>query len=250
MNIDPDKDFADIFGNEVSLKAHSLLKKDMFKSIPPELNKEVQRKFFAKILNSHKLETLLLEGKEDNTLGVPSSRNDTVILLKWLNSVTKEILNDKEQRLELLQTVYYLSFREVIRQIAVHCIERGFLVWELWSAYVGLVESLSECYGKNMKEAKEGFSKQIEEMKEKSKSEQEILMKKCKRLEEELALENKVSNELTVRGKVYKAEAAELEAKLTEEKKNVLRILQRFKNMESLYKKEVAKANELFMSII
>jgi len=250
INLDPNKDFVDIFGSEVNIKAYSLLKKDIFKSIPPELNKEVQHKFFAKILNSHKLETLLLEGREDNKLGIPSSRNDAVILLKWLNSVTKEILSNQDQQLELLQTVYYLSFREVIRQISVYCTEKGFLVWELWSAYVSLIESLSECYNKNMKEAKESFDKQIKEIKNKSTSEQEKFMEKCKRLEEELVLEKKMNNELTIRGNLYKAEAKELETKLKQEKKNVLKILQRFHNMESLYKKEVAKTNELEEELI
>jgi hypothetical protein len=46
---------------------------------------------------------------------------------------------------EKAQLIYTTCFEEVVRQVSVHCFERGRLIKMIWEAYLGLLEHALAC---------------------------------------------------------------------------------------------------------
>ncbi len=86
--------------------------------------------------------------KGKGVLGVPASRSDAIALLKWFSAITDKLDVDDSvgttEKLVLIQTVYYICYREVVRQVSVQCFERGLVIWKIWQAYLSLIEKIRE----------------------------------------------------------------------------------------------------------
>jgi hypothetical protein len=78
------------------------------------------------------------------SLGVPSGRRDAEVLASWLEGMQRQLLEKSEVSLEELfedaRLVYTMCFKELVRQVSVHCVERGKLVGMVWKGYLGLLE--------------------------------------------------------------------------------------------------------------
>jgi hypothetical protein len=71
------------------------------------------------------------------SLGNPTGRQDVENLKKWLAYMQEEYLagiddsiNDRvdEEKQEMVYTIYFTTLKELIRQVSVHCVERGGLL--------------------------------------------------------------------------------------------------------------------------
>ena len=93
--LNSNSDFDDILGQEINPKIHLLLKHDIFQKIPPEFYGKIQESFFGEIITQSKKESAIMKRLEDSEglqSGIPSSRNDSIILLTWLNSIMENVL--------------------------------------------------------------------------------------------------------------------------------------------------------------
>ncbi|CDW90089.1 UNKNOWN [Stylonychia lemnae] len=95
-----------------------------------------------------------------NSLGQPVSRKDAIILLKWLDSMmgklkvfsqkieeplenqSKDEATIEEMRLEMIQVLMNVAFKEIIRQVSVQCIERGYALLKIFNAYLCIIEGM------------------------------------------------------------------------------------------------------------
>ena len=224
--LNPKADFSAIFGQEVDPKVHSLLKHEIFQQIPPEFYGQPQEVCLGEMFVPSRKESAIRKRLEGGEGYLPSNRNDSIILLKWLTEIMQKLtsVQDNGTRFDLTQTIYYISFREVIRQITLHCVERGFIVWKLWNAYLSLVNELAEWNNKkeevmekNFREERVQTSKKWEErikkvkakvFEAKKEAEQhkntvEELLKQCKANEEQL-----IKSQINLKESEKKYEAA------------------------------------------
>ncbi len=162
-------------------RVHLLLKQqDLFKRVPSGFYTETQRGFFSSVMTAAQREsaslqrqreaseTPLVGGEQKLPLGVPSSRNDAVVLRRWLDSMRTKISEqyeagqDEGTRFELTQSVYYICFREIVRQVSVQCVERGEMIWRLWQAYLELIDGLGKWYKKKLAKTVERCDEQMQ----------------------------------------------------------------------------------------
>lgn len=62
-------------------------------------------------------------------LGVPTARMEVKSLIKWLNDSLQDLLQTDGRTVKDLflnsMMLYEKSFNEIVRQVSVHCVERG-----------------------------------------------------------------------------------------------------------------------------
>lgn len=85
-------------------------------------------------------------------LGGPVNRRDAEMLRRWVDKMESQILGKPNARefFEGLQAVYGQCLRELTRQVAVHCFERGALLDRILSAYMFLFEKVIQSYKKDI----------------------------------------------------------------------------------------------------
>lgn len=93
-------------------------------------------------------------------LGHPSGRQEIDNLRKWFNYMTQNHSN-----LDDLNAIYTISGQELIRQISVHCIERGELLKELLNRFPSLIKLKDEEQALKLKAEKQRFEEAIEKIK-------------------------------------------------------------------------------------
>ena len=86
-------------------------------------------------------QTLTKPKKPD--LGAPSGRKEVQIIIAWLELMIQNHIyeiNDLtlEEKLRRAQLIYTACYKEVIRQVSVHCLERGMLLQKIWNAQIDL----------------------------------------------------------------------------------------------------------------
>ncbi|CAG9319602.1 unnamed protein product [Blepharisma stoltei] len=92
-------------------------------------------------------------------LGAPSSRREVELLRYWLDCMldTQVIQSDKpiDQRVSIAQLIYTICFKEIIRQVSVHCLERGQLMEKLWNSQLELYSKSDDISLKKLEEMQE-----------------------------------------------------------------------------------------------
>ena len=82
---------------------------------------------------------------EGLALGSPAGRKDVKILIEWLDAKLASIADEKKHQepdelFEMVNEIYSSCLAEAIRQVSVHCKERGYLISRVWLAYKTLFE--------------------------------------------------------------------------------------------------------------
>eukprot|EP01022_Parablepharisma_sp_SALTPOND_P016891 TRINITY_DN2585_c1_g1_i1.p1 TRINITY_DN2585_c1_g1~~TRINITY_DN2585_c1_g1_i1.p1 ORF type:complete len:1175 (+),score=163.86 TRINITY_DN2585_c1_g1_i1:92-3526(+) len=229
----------------ISVTPGTFIKHDVFKSIPPEFYlKQNEDTLFASLLKNPK------ENKRmgARSLGPPSGRNDAIALLSWLNTIfdklNKEPLKELE-RYELAQTVYYIAFAEVIRQVSVHCLERGLLMRKLWQSYVSLIEHLSGEYNEKRKKQKRKHEKRIEQIHTFYEKDIEDTRKDALKAKSEM--EEKVQENAELKEVIEKQleQLTEYGEKLEEERYKGLAVLQQYEAIKEKYEDVIEENRKL-----
>ncbi len=212
--------------SEIMKAPDVLLKYDIFKQVPNELyNKSAQ--FFANSMSVNRLRDAVgpsqkskLEGptmekrKRECDLGVPSSRSDAIALLKWFDKMIEKLASETrlegEERFNLAQTIYYICYKELVRQTAVHCAERGSVMQKLWQAYATLIKEMCEAHGKSLQFNRRKCEEEFSHVQVKQRSDADALQRRCEelatirfRLEDELRAK---SQEIVVMEENFQAE--------------------------------------------
>eukprot|EP01022_Parablepharisma_sp_SALTPOND_P000761 TRINITY_DN105009_c0_g1_i1.p1 TRINITY_DN105009_c0_g1~~TRINITY_DN105009_c0_g1_i1.p1 ORF type:complete len:1013 (-),score=110.93 TRINITY_DN105009_c0_g1_i1:4125-7049(-) len=248
--LDPSKDFSSILaGQDNNPKVHLFLKHNIFKKIPAEFYEQIQKPFFGDMLTSHKREAVdLLHKKQENDggLGAPSSRNDSIILLRWFNSALEKLKDlDDAPRFELAQTVYYICFQEVIRQIAVHCVERGFIVWKLWNAYITLIEELALWYKRKVNKTVSRYDEQMQKIHERYEGEMEDMEQEVKNAIRETERAKKQVEEVEFKCEGYKIKIEKMKENAEEKDREHLYELQGYEDLKEKYERAKDKVREV-----
>eukprot|EP00347_Sterkiella_histriomuscorum_P010195 403377241 len=85
-----------------------------------------------------------------NSLGQPSSRQDTLMLINWFQQTISKIhsnsILEPLKKQSLLQVVFNVSIEEIIRQVSVSCAERGQFLRKIFDQYTSMVESMCKTF--------------------------------------------------------------------------------------------------------
>ena len=135
-------------------------------------------------------------------LGAPSGRKEVEIIITWLESMInfhiKEV-NDLtlEEKVKRAQLIYTACYKEVIRQVSVHCIERGVLLQKIWNAQVDLNCIKEDNRIKELEEIKDRVNKILEQNVNEYKNKLENSEKVCKELKDLIREKDKDIDEMT-----------------------------------------------------
>ena len=79
---------------------------------------------------------------------VPAGRRDVILLGEWMTEMLTRLSADRklgeEELVHEAQTIFSVCFHEVVRQVAVHCAERGHLMAKIWVSTMELFERLTQ----------------------------------------------------------------------------------------------------------
>ena len=78
---------------------------------------------------------------------VPAGRRDVVLLHAWVNDMIARLKQTssnlrEEEMLKDAQLLFSVAFHEIIRQVSVHCLERGYLMGKIWWSEMELFQRL------------------------------------------------------------------------------------------------------------
>ena len=79
----------------------------------------------------------------DLDLGNPSGRKEVEIIIAWLENMIMTYVNQAiditlEEKVRRASMIYTVCFKEVVRQVSNHCIERGILLQKIWNAQIDI----------------------------------------------------------------------------------------------------------------
>lgn len=129
-------------------------------------------KFIDKILMS---ETSNRKRINFINLGNPTGRQEVENLKKWLDHMQEEYLGDiensinngmsvPEDKLKKAYTVYYTSLKELIRQVSVHCIDRGELLRQNVEKLSGYWSKTSQNIMNSAQQEKDKYTEELNEL--------------------------------------------------------------------------------------
>lgn len=121
--------------------------------------------------------------------GIPVDRRDAQMLIKWLDGMLVKIGENNgnlESVLESALNIYEVCFHEIVRQVSVHCKERGELVSRVWKAYINLLERALRISQATQQSQLLGFIQEKEQIK--SSSALEMVKLQCSLTEKDLDL--------------------------------------------------------------
>jgi len=216
-------------------KMRLLLKNDMFKNIPTEFYEKCPK--FLKEIFSHtqQRDFKLARGSDFGinkfNLGGPASRYEALALLKWMDNIIENIektygKNETEnEKFDLTQIVYYICFREVIRQVSVQCVERGVLIWKLWKSYLSLVTEMADEIKKKTLKLKKDHEERIYQLHEYHDAEIAELNKNTEEMRADFEAKLKDAYEKIIQNEkardLYKSDSEQNKQKADELEKNL-----------------------------
>ncbi|CAG9317642.1 unnamed protein product [Blepharisma stoltei] len=224
----------------------------LFKSKFEDLNIEIEKVYGRKISTSYSpIRAIIRANSErqlarpDTALRVPSGRKEVEILNFWLDYMIDTQVNqvsdiEFDKKIKVAQLIYSRCFKEIIRQISVHCIERGELMEKVWSGLLNL-------FSQNDIETTvkiEKKQKVLEEVLTKHKEKHEELIKaersEIKKLHETIKCKDKYIQEISaevndLKDKIesYKSRVRELSESLSKAVRNTSLLYQQFRDIEN-----------------
>ena len=102
---------------------------------------------------------------QNKNLIKPSIRKDVAYLENWLNEMLENVKKKPKYCFNLLiedlQIIYSACLKELIRQISLHCSERGQLMEKIWNSYVDLLEKAILSSNKEKEKLEKGYLDEI-----------------------------------------------------------------------------------------
>jgi hypothetical protein len=171
--------------------------------------------------NKKTKENELPETFERHMLGHPTGRQDIKELCTWFNSMLETY---RDADLETIELIYETCTKEIIRQVSVHCIERGELLQLLFTYQPEIYKKKQEIIFQDVANAKVDHEKKIQDLKLKYK-------KIIDQTEEKLKLALNLST-------AYKNEAEKLSKELYVDKKKYADLIKKYSEDERAWKQK------------
>lgn len=143
--------------------------------------------------------------RSDLDLGNPSGRKEVGIIIAWLENMIQAFVNEPsdltlEEKVRRASMIYTVCFKEVVRQVTNHCIERGILLQKIWNAQIDIycakedenvkkIEEFQKRILEVLKSCKEKYERKLKDLENGNEKLKEKVEEKDKEI---LALRNKV----------------------------------------------------------
>jgi hypothetical protein len=143
------------------------------------------------------------KGVEDETelkngvdLGAPSNRREAELLGKWLDLMLDKYVNTKtelsdDQRVRAAQLIYTFTLKELVRQVSVHCVERGNLIERILNAQVKMNSNSDDTINLELQNLRKKFKSLISKNKAEYEDKLSLKNKELINLKQELKIANK-----------------------------------------------------------
>jgi len=102
---------------------------------------------------------------------VPAGRRDVLLLHAWINDMIGRLKQSstalqEEEMLRDAQLLFSVAFHEIIRQVSVHCLERGHLMGKIWWSEMELFNRLLQLQRKSTQALRTEKAKHADETSE------------------------------------------------------------------------------------
>jgi hypothetical protein len=112
-------------------------------------------------------EEAALDSLEKSAYGLPAGRKDVILLEEWLDNMEQQLSsfqeNESEKDFSAKKLVYNTCFQEIVRQVGVHCVERGLFMQRVWNSYIGFMENNIEKGSKERNSLIGDFSREMQD---------------------------------------------------------------------------------------
>ena len=128
--------------------------------------------------------------------GKPSGKQEIDLLGSWLDYMTyfyvdKGVYESVYQKTRAAQLIYTMCFRELIRQVSVHCAARGLLMDRIWNSSVEIFTKSEFAFVKELEELKHKFREVVAKAEKHYDDRLAVVTKKYAQLNAELRRETK-----------------------------------------------------------
>lgn len=142
-------------------------------------------------------------------IGSPAGRKEVQKLVEWLDTMLQNAVDVKknpDELFEMTNEIYTCCLKEVIRQVSVHCKERGYLISRVWVAYKNLFEKALHLAKSNETMLKERLAKDSQQKSKESSQLIESFQAKISSLSETIQTLTKAKLEAESACSSYKTE--------------------------------------------
>lgn len=134
--------------------------------------------------------------------GPPSGRREVELLETWLSYMLDIYVESadnisSEQRERAAQLIYAMCFKEVIRQVSVHCVERGRLLDRIWKASLSLFTKNENSFARQIEEIKSKFKEIVIKNRKEYERNLDVAVKKYSEINAELRKSNRTNEDLS-----------------------------------------------------
>jgi hypothetical protein len=121
---------------------------------------------------------------------IPAGRQDVLLLDRWLESMLLEQASTGDQTprsvVQDAQKVYSMCFHEVVRQVSVHCVERGHLIMKIWQTYLDLFNRMMDLNNKEVEAIRRECERRTQQLQEQLEKERVDWSKSAMELKEQI----------------------------------------------------------------
>lgn len=143
-----------------------------------------------------------------DTLGVPSKRQDALQVMEWIDSMLMQIQSQEDtineyDGVEMVYLIYKKAWQEIIRQVSVNCVERGYAMQKIFDAFLHILKRQVEITRQKKQKYKQKYEEQTSKLNLLHKSVLDKLQKdldhykeKSEKMESELEQEKQQNSEI------------------------------------------------------
>lgn len=187
------------------------------------------------------------QGLSLDDLGGPSSRKEVKMLSNWLNFMLQKILENtnltKGEMFENAQIIYTMCLREIVRQIKVHCADRGELLERVWKTYFSIMIKTINIYQKSKILQQKRFETETTSIKDRYNKEIVELEQKIVTRDQTIKALNEEISDLTNKWKTSTIKCEELKHRIivlqqqySKDKVRLIRLEDDYRNLKEVQK--------------
>jgi hypothetical protein len=134
--------------------------------------------------------------------GPPSGRREVELLETWLSYMLDLYVETADsfssnQRERAAQLIYAICFKEIIRQVSVHCVERGRLLDRIWKASLSLLNKNENSFIRQVEEIKKKFKEIVCKTRKEYDRNLDVAVKNYSEINAELRKTNRTNEDLS-----------------------------------------------------